>query len=221
MTYVYGATLRGTSKHIEGYVAYEMDGVKFPSEMESYLYCQYAARKLFTGIAAAVPAADFAMKWLRGVAQQNPNGKPMEWRTPAGFLVQHDYPDKVESRITLRSCGLVHTRIKENADGTNNRQMQNAISPNFVHALDATHLLFTALRMQAAGLQMVGIHDSFGTHPCDVSEMHTHIREAFVSMYKNRNVLAEFLWDVQGVGETPIRGNLDLDCVLDSEFFFC
>jgi len=99
--------------------------------------------------------------------------------------------------------------------------MQNAVSPNFVHALDASHLTLTALEMQKAGLDIVGIHDSFGTHPCDVDTLHTAIRTAFVEMYRADNMLANFLWEVDGIGEVPMRGTLNLLDVLDSEFFFC
>jgi DNA-directed RNA polymerase len=51
--------------------------------------------------------------------------------------------------------------------------------------------------------------------------MHRHIREAFVELYANRNILGEFLWDVHGIGEPPMRGTLDIHSVIDSEFFFC
>lgn len=221
MTYVYGATLRGTARHIEQYVADEMPGAEWPDPQQSFLYAQYAARKLFQGIAATVPAADNAMRWLREVAKQQPRGTRMEWRTPTGFLVQHDYQSYEETLVWLRSCGMTQTMVRNYTDGTNPLQMQNAISPNFVHALDGSHLTMTALRMKAGGLSMVGIHDSFGTHACDVAMMHRHIREAFVELYANRNILGEFLWDVHGIGEPPMRGTLDIHSVIDSEFFFC
>ena len=219
MTYVYGATLRGTSEFVQGYLEYEMK-VEWPDKRESYKYSQYAARKLFQGIAAAVPAAAEAMRWLRTIAQQQPNGQRMEWRTPTGFLVQHDYQGYDEIRIKIRSCGLVDTIVRNDNDDTNANRMQNAIAPNFVHALDASHLTLVANRMNSAGMYLVGIHDSFGTHMCDVPAMHAIIREEFVSLYSG-NILGEFLWDVKAVGETPARGNLDLTQVLDSEFFFC
>ena len=221
MTYVYGATAKGTAEFIEGYVDMEMPDVVFPEKKESLKYCMYAARKLFQGIAATVPSAKDAMGWLRDIARQQPNGKRMEWRTPTGFLVQHDYQDFVDNRVKINSCGVTHVLIREFTEDTKAASMQNAISPNFVHALDASHLTLTALKMKRDGLQIVAIHDSFGTNACDVNAMHEHIRSAFVDMYGNRNVLAEFQWDVQGIGEIPTRFNLDINAVMDSEFFFC
>lgn len=224
MTYVYGATLKGTADFLEEYCLTEKK-VKFPESTDgkntSYQYCLYAGRKLFYGIAATVPAASAAMQWLCDVAGSMPKGQRMEWRTPTGFLVQHDYRDSDVKEVFLRSCGLKVTLVSEWNDSTKPIEMRNAISPNFVHALDASHLTITANKMKDSGLAIVAIHDSFGTHMGDIDKMHEHIRASFVELYKGRNLLAEFLWEVGGTGETPLRGNFELDNVLSSEFFFC
>lgn len=223
MTYVYGATLKGTAEHIEEVLESEIlkeKGLPWPEE-KHFKYCMYAARKLFQGIAATVPAAAAAMQWLKDIAGQQPNGKRMTWKTPTGFLVQHDYRSYTDVYVRVKSCGVVMMTVREYDDGTQPHAMRNAIAPNFVHALDASHLTLTALRMREQGLALVAIHDSFGTHPSDVRAMHANIREAFVELYHNRNLLGEFLWDVGVVGETPLRGTLNILEVLDSEFFFC
>ena len=221
MTYVYSATLRGVAEFIEAYVEDEMPGVMWPDQTKSRQYSTYAARKLFQGIAATVPAADAAMHWLREVAGSMPSGKPMQWTTPLGFKVQHDYRKYETNDVWLKSCGVKVISAREYTDDTNRLQMQNAISPNFVHSMDATHLGLTALRMRDSSLSMVGIHDSFGTHMCDIDALHEHTRAAFVSMYYRTNPLGEFLWDVAGVGEPPMRGDFNILDVKDSEFFFC
>jgi DNA-directed RNA polymerase len=220
MTYVYGATLRGTVDFVEDYVRSEM-GVPFPEGLRPFDVAQYAAKKLFQGIAATVPAAEAAMQWLRNVARQMPRGQRMEWKSPTGFQVQHDYMDYDEVRVKLRSCGVIQAVVREYNDDTKPLPMQNAIAPNFVHALDAAHITFTALDMKRLGLDVVGIHDSYGTHACDVTSMHGSIRDCFIDLYQGRNVLSEFLWEVNGVGEVPMRGTLDLEHVRNSQFFFC
>ena len=180
----------------------------------------YIAKKLFQGIAAAVPAAAQAMHWLKEIARQQPSGQRMSWHTPTGFWVQHDYQDYTDNQVRLNSCGVVQVWVREWNEGTRAHAMRNAISPNFVHALDASHLTMVANAMAADNLAMVAIHDSFGTHPCDVDKMHQHIRQEFVNLYSGPNLLTEFLWEVNGVGEPPFRGSLDLLEVLDSEFMF-
>lgn len=223
MTYVYGATLRGTAEHIEFLLSKEILpalGKTWLDETKTFEHCMYIAKKLFQGIAAAVPAAAAAMRWLREIAKQQPEGKRMTWHTPTGFWVQHDYQDFTDSKVRLRSCGVDQVMVREWNSGTRAHAMQNAISPNFVHALDASHLTMVANVMHSDGLSMVAVHDSFGTHPCDVDVMHSHIRTEFVRLYSRPNLLAEFLWEVGGIGEPPARGTLDLLEALESEFMF-
>ena len=220
MTYVYGATLRGTAEWLEiNALADRKEG-----EAKGERNCDvatYGAKALFTGIEATVPAAAEAMRWLRGVCRTVPKGKRMVWTAPTGFKVQHDYQEVDQVRVRINSCGVNRILFHEALDSTSPSKMQNAIAPNFVHALDASHLTFTALSMKAAGRDFVGIHDSFGTHPCDVDDMQFIIRETFVWMYESNDVLANFLWEVGGTGEVPKKGNLDLQKVKTSEFFFC
>lgn len=223
MTYVYGATLGGTADHCAFLLEKEIlpaAGVTVPEPKFMQEVSLYLARKLFAGITITVPAAAAAMQWLKTIARQQPSGKRMQWRTPTGFLVQHDYQEYKDTRIQLNSCGIQFTRVREWCEGTRAHAMANAISPNFVHALDASHLTMVANSMHAAGHCMVAIHDSFGTHPADVDSMHSIIRQEFVNLYARPNLLAEFLWDVEAVGEPPSRGSFDLTGVLDSEFMF-
>lgn len=219
MTYCYSATLRGTAEYIQ-YTLTE-EGIKFPEHIRKYDLCHYAAKKLFVGIANTVPAAASAMEWLKSTAANKANGERMEWTTPTGFKVQHDYQDFDEVRVKIRSCGIVSAIMREYNEGTRKKPMSNAVAPNFIHALDASHLTLTALGMKRLGLDMVGIHDSFGTHPCDVPSMHKVIREEFVSMYGSNSILSEFMWEVGGELNPPNRGTLKLESVLESEFFFC
>lgn len=221
MTYVYGATLRGVSEDVQTYVEGDVGAGFWPADLSPFKCSMYLARKLFQGIAYTVPASEACMHWLKEVARQMPNGKRMEWTTPTGFKVQHDYQGFDEIIVRLRSCGVTQAVVREFNDTTRLLPMQNAIAPNFVHALDASHLTRVANRMSDEGLSMVAIHDSFGTHPCDVDRMHCIIREEFHRMYTEHNVLGEFLWEVGALGEVPAKGTLDLSLVLDSEFFFC
>lgn len=220
MTYVYGATLLGTSEFVAGEVILKQGKVFPESEAGAHAYPMYCAKKLFRGIETTVPMAAAAMQMLKKTAGATPTGVRMEWTTPTGFLVQHDYQDYDEKRVPLRSCGVVSVLMRIHNDGTKKSKMMNAIAPNFVHALDGSHVTLTANSMSEHGLCMVSIHDSFGTHPCDVDMMHVIIRTQFVRMYKD-DVLGNFQWEVSGVVDAPMRGNLNLLEVLQNEFFFC
>jgi DNA-directed RNA polymerase, mitochondrial len=63
-------------------------------------------------------------------------------------------------------------------------KQSSAFPPNYVHSLDATHMMMTATECHARGLAFAGVHDSFWTHAADVDICRDVIREQFVELYK-------------------------------------
>ena len=218
MTFPYGATARGVADFVADYLTqqgWHAEGFT-TNQMGMYM-----GRVLFAAVEDTVPAAAACMRWLRERAADTKRDEPMVWHTPAGMRVVQDYQASEEKRVDIRSCGLSKVVVREYLDTTKLPAMKNAISPNFVHGLDAAHLTRVALRMRDTGHCMVGIHDSYGTHPSSVEEMHRAIREEFVKMYE-QDVLGDFLRDVgQEEVSPPPTGTFDLNEVLTSMYFFC
>ncbi|KAK1805942.1 hypothetical protein P4O66_012981 [Electrophorus voltai] len=50
-------------------------------------------------------------------------------------------------------------------------KQKNAFPPNFIHSLDSTHMMLTALHCYSTGLTFVSVHDCFWTHAVDVDVM--------------------------------------------------
>jgi DNA-directed RNA polymerase, mitochondrial len=79
------------------------------------------------------------------------------------------------------------------------------------------------------GIAFAGVHDSFWTHAADVDSLRTEIRTQFVHLYMQpllerlRDDMQKSLDEV-GSGERlpdlPPRGELDLNDVLKSTYFF-
>ena len=111
--------------------------------------------------------------------------------------------------------------IRTFIDDIDTYRSANAISPNFVHAMDACHVTLIAEEFHQEGHDLVSIHDSIGCHPCNVDWMHRVIREKFVELYSDRGIISNFLMDCGIASEAPALGCLDLNQVLESEFFFC
>ena len=65
----------------------------------------------------------------------------------------------------------------------NNIKQRNAFPPNYVHSLDSTHMMMTALQCARHGLTFVSVHDSFWTHACDVDRLNQFTREQFVALH--------------------------------------
>ena len=106
------------------------------------------------------------------------------------------------------------------------KEMVSGIAPNFVHSLDASHMLATINAMWDDGLHNFSmIHDSYGCHACDVDSMQRHIREQFVRMYTlfdSSTLMAERMAEKTGLEPVlpPENGELDINLVLEAPYFF-
>lgn len=81
-------------------------------------------------------------------------------------------------------------------DQVNARKQMTAFPPNFIHSLDATHMLLSAIKSAEHGLTFASVHDSFWTHPSDVDTLNRILRDAFVSLHTENlieRLLSEFL----------------------------
>lgn len=77
----------------------------------------------------------------------------------------------------------------------------------------------------APGLAFAGVHDSFWTHAGSVPRMNELLREQFVALHSQpllEELLASFQEQHPGVEFPPLppRGDLDLEGVKDSTYFF-
>ncbi|KAI4346747.1 hypothetical protein L6164_007617 [Bauhinia variegata] len=105
------------------------------------------------------------------------------------------------------------------------KRQKTAFPPNFVHSLDGSHMMMTAVACKMAGLNFAGVHDSYWTHACDVDVMNRILREKFVELYETpvlENLLEEFERSFPSLSfpSLPERGDFDLRDVLESPYFF-
>lgn len=153
-------------------------------------------------------------------------GNTITWTTPNGFTVKqkitktHTAAVKTPLGNTIKERGYIQNQVFQRTEDVNVRKHGTAIAPNLVHSLDACHLQETVNRM-SDDVSFAMIHDSFGCHAADAEELNRVLREVFVEMYKDGEYLNRFL-DQQGieVSEMPDKGTLNLNLVLEDEFFF-
>nr|DAN37484.1 MAG TPA: DNA directed RNA polymerase [Caudoviricetes sp.] len=220
MTYCYSATIRSAAEHCFQEVLPDIEsGVATWREPGSgYRDCLYLGRLLFEGIEAMFPKAAEAMAWLRRLTKHN-GDKPMQWESPTGFPVVQDCREQTTTALRLRSTGYKFI-LKRETGGINMLESQNGISPNVVHSLDSAHMAKLANRMKHNGCSLLAVHDCASTHACDVDFMQASIREVFVEMYAG-NLLDDLRMRIDPDFEAPPpQGDLDLDQVRWSEFFF-
>lgn len=194
----------------------------------------YLADRMYKGIGDIVIAARNAMDWLQMVSGVvNEARVPISWTTPAGLLAYQEYQvqkvkqiDTFWGELKLR----LYLILKLDTDKLDVRKQTTGISPNFVHSMDASALMLTVNRLTAKGIKSFAmIHDSYGVHAADVDILHQELREAFIQMYTDHDVLEEFRTSVleqlpeelrEKVPPVPPKGSLDLAQIRESRYFF-
>lgn len=218
MTYVYNAKARSVSTHARKWLqeqGFNKGGVSV------FTMGDYLCKLLFAAIASTVPAAAECMEWLCKAARLHGRDTPLRWATPVGTTVHQIYRNTKSVRVEIRSCNIRSAIVLEDLDTMRMSKMVSAVAPNFIHSLDSTHVVRVANAAKTLGMQIVGIHDSIGTHPSDVDLLHKIIRNEFVNMYQEHNPLRTLV-ELNSLNlDIPNQGKLDLNSVNNSEFFFC
>lgn len=176
----------------------------------------------WVALAEALPAAMNVRAWLSRLGREaSEREKVLYWRTPSGFLASQAYFKAEVVRIRTWLHGSTSIRIAAETDHQDARQHGVALAPNFVHSMDAAHLHMVANACRDEGIEDLGfVHDSFSTHAANAAALGRIIREQFVRLYTERDVLQELKQALGGTEEPPERGNLDLSKVLEAPYAF-
>ena len=240
----YSGTLFACREYIEDYVEDAKEEGRWHTWMKNNEEClkpptQYLANIIWAKISETIPKAREGMRWLRKLANIISRlNVSIRWTTPIGFPVQQSYRTVADRRVeTKMGDSIIKLTFKEDTDDINRNRQRAGISPNFIHSLDACAMLMTVNRMKKMGIDDYWmIHDSYGTNAVFVAKMSQALREVFHEMF-SKNILQEFQDEVLEVVENienskermavykqvppmPAMGNLNIDDLLDSEYFF-
>ncbi|CAN6477441.1 unnamed protein product [Victoria cruziana] len=219
MTSVYGVTYIGARDQIKKRLK---ERATLPDEQVFGASC-YAARTTLTALEEMFQAARAIMSWLgdcaKVIATEN---ESVRWTTPLGLPVVQPY--KKKGRCLVKTS-LQVLALQRETDKVMIKRQRTAFPPNFVHSLDGSHMMMTAIACKKEGLNFAGVHDSYWTHACDVDEMNRILREKFVELYEQpilENLLKGFEKSFPKLQFPPLpdRGNFDLKEVLRSTYFF-
>ena len=181
---------------------------------------QYLSHFVWEAIAEVVVKAREAMSYLQGQTKGIlKDHDAIRWITPSGFPV-YQYYQKIEMhRINSKLLGKTQLRINRDGDKADPHRHRNGIAPNFIHSNDAAHLHLVTVSASRYNLSLAMIHDDYGTHAADADLLYGIIRTEFVNMYTVNDPLQDFA-DRYDLPKPPEKGNLDLNLVLDSPYFF-
>ena len=119
---------------------------------------------------------------------------PVIWTNPLRMPCVQPYRKTTAQEVST-NLQNINLKIASPSDPVNKRKQLQAFPPNFIHSLDASHMILTALKCNEMGLTFAAVHDSFWTHASDVDIMNRVIRESFVRMHSENiidRLAAEF-----------------------------
>ena len=191
----------------------------------------YLAKFVWKAINEVIVSAHKVMGYIKEIAKlYSQEGKPFEWFTPTGLLVRQSYSNTKKLRIwTHLSGSVVKLNYRQPLEKTIDvRKSVSGASPNFVHSLDAAALTLTVDKCLKEGItDFAMVHDSYGTHCTNMPKLNEKLREAFVEMYRDNDVLLNLydsavstLQEDTDIPKPPERGSLAIEEVLNSDYFF-
>lgn len=244
MTYVYSARRKGMAEQIESALrlldisAAERGQPPHLGGADNRAAAYWLAGLFEQLLRSNLPAIRNAMNWLQTTSNLVSSANlAMQWTSPVGLPIVHEYR-KLPLRTVEVCCGrTIKLQVQdEESEGDQSFPIDrgkaaNGIAANFIHSLDATHLMLVASACADQGIPALAvIHDSFGTHAANTGKLATILRETFVDLYK-RDPLGQLrdavLEQLNGhpelaaqVPPVPPQGDFELEKVLDSTYMF-
>lgn len=224
MTICYGVTSVGAKAQVQGRLE-EMAGEKLePSEIKAM--AGYLSQLVLKSIDEVFERAMLIKRWFDKVsAIMNKHEVPVTWISPIGLACQQPYR-KLQTVTVKTKQQRVTLATKDKPDIDKARQRMG-FPPNFVHSLDAAHMMMVAEGCHEHGIRFAGVHDSFWTHPGDAETLNRIIREKFVDLH-SRPILQELHEDFRVqlgrsahmLPDLPEPSTLDLELVKESPYMF-
>ena len=197
-------------------------------------FIPYISKRIWNSIDTTVVAARDTMNWMKQIAKlasTSENPAPIQWTTPTGFIVQQAKYKTVEHKYKTYLDGKqIRLSVRQDKPQLDPRRNASSLSPNYIHSQDAAHLMLTICKALQSGNDMsfAMVHDSFACHASDMRVfLDDCISPAFYEMYKDGENLNRFLEEMKmnidanaEIPPLPVKGDLNLEEVLYSDFFF-
>lgn len=200
----------------------------------------FMAKCLADSLAARLSMPNRVKLWLMSCVEavhkwglSGPDAKPgVQWFAPSGWPWGLMYGDVTVQNVKANRGDMSLTTVYRSMSErkVHLRKQKSACAPNFVHAIDASAMVFALNLLKRSEVQgVIAIHDSIGALAADMPFVDSAVREGFVKVYTEHDPLRSFhqaiLQQVRPdcrhlVPSPPERGDLDVREVLNSPYFF-
>eukprot|EP00397_Hematodinium_sp_SG-2012_P008082 GEMP01008137.1.p1 GENE.GEMP01008137.1~~GEMP01008137.1.p1 ORF type:complete len:1103 (+),score=219.97 GEMP01008137.1:115-3423(+) len=225
MTICYGVTSLGAKDQVRARLIEKVGTEVDPAVLNDL--ARYLSKVVLDSIGTIFKQAMQLKVWFDNVSKVfNKTGTTVCWMSPLGFAVRQPYYEHATKSVQT-ALQKINLTKKNASDKIKKASQRSGFPPNFVHSLDAAHLMLAAERCEAEGIAFVGVHDSFWTHACDVTRLNEIIRETFIELH-HRPILQDLDQDFRTrlgphadmLHPLPAQGKLELEQVLESQYFF-
>ncbi|CAI4061921.1 hypothetical protein SUVZ_06G0150 [Saccharomyces uvarum] len=197
MTNVYGVTYVGATFQI----AKQLSPI-FDDRKESLDFSKYLTKHVFGAIRELFHSAHLIQDWLGESAKRisksirldvdeksfKNGNKPdfmssVIWTTPLGLPIVQPYREESKKQVET-NLQTVFISDPFAVNPVNARRQKTGLPPNFIHSLDASHMLLSAAECGKRGLDFASVHDSYWTHASDVDTMNVVLRDQFIKLHE-------------------------------------
>ena len=212
MTNVYGVTFMGAKEQIKRQLIAAYPDLPNEQHINPDVLARYVARKVFNALSTMFRGAHDIQYWLgkcasricQSVTPEQLNRAEAQWidplpaklkledvcafkstviwTTPLNMPVVQPYRTP-KSRMITTSMQNITIQEPRRSDTITLRKQLQAFPPNFIHSLDATHMVLSALECDSRNLTFAAVHDSFWTHAADLDTMNNLLRDTFVRLH--------------------------------------
>ena len=152
------------------------------------------------------------MRWAREIAQQySKEGRIVEWISPTGVPCANRYHDPLFKTLNVPFGGVrIRRRVAYGSKSEiKKRKAADAIAPNYVHSLDASHLARTVNAAVREDINdILTVHDSFAVHAPNAVHLNKIIRRELGLMYCSYDAIGALQQNDPSI-EPPPLGKLD------------
>jgi DNA-directed RNA polymerase len=190
----------------------------------------YLVRTVQETLEEVARGAPVIMRYLRKIARElAEKGKAVEWISPTGLPVKNLYQEAVVKRMQVWLGDKVKRHYVAHGYGRFQPvKAENAIAPNFVHTMDAAHLVFVKNACAREGIDLFSVHDSHAVLASRAKRLNEILRQELVHLYANADPLtnvrasaAKMLGPKAALlPAVPPKGDFDLNQVLNATYAF-
>lgn len=191
----------------------------------------WLAAQINACFAEVAPGMLQAMGYLQAVSDVlTEAGQPLVWQTPVGLHVLQERRNSLTKWVESQRAGpetRKNRRFLILSDELSKKDQRAGVAPNFVHGVDAAHMVLTVNDLYSRGVRNFWmIHDSFGAPMARCREVFDSTREKFIELMSG-DLLQQWTDSVTALlpdelkaklPTLPEYGELQLEVVRDSTY---